>query len=1295
MYSRNWLLLLDPHESWSANSGCPGGPTWDVLEHADSEEIQNHMKTFQAFKIQPSQAFDGTIIRIPLRTKAQAVKSKIVDREVTVHQISEALALLGHEVKQGGLLFLKHVRKMSVRIDDRVLWKVEMRGHDTPSTQARNDLSIGFEALFVPVVPIEKSSTISKTFQVDIRFTQTTLVTTISYLIHHLMKRSSGDPDLDSWARAKKLFSWVAIAAPIAGVTPLDSFKGRLFSILRLPIETSQPVHIHGLFSITPDRGRLSSTGQTPGYEDMETKWNDYMFESCVAEAWASLLVSRNENSWKEEGFGLWPRIESSPTTIWTRLDDIVLGRIFRDDLRVWNSARRCVSMTEGYFGPATGEIEKMYGPALTSIDLPAIYLPSSLFRKAKQLATQDMRTFRLISSSGVRRFLRDLGREYSPFEHSPMLLQYCLLDAIKNELSNAARPEVYREMNGLNLWPMADESLSPLDNECLLLPRDDEEMSLFAAARPNLTLDLGRLQTSVLTLIREDVSKGTLKAIRLRKLGDLPADWSVIYQLPVAHDPGRIFVPRQKGQDQLLTHMWTWISSRYKEEKAIPQVLQRLWLLPVSGYHVRQLMSEDHARPVLIVQKNEPLYRILNAVLDEKQVIGAQLLDCDIIPQAALKLLRAQVIAGSLRSAAASDHLETLLLWLVSNKVYFEGLSDKQNEGLLHEIGELVRKAKPLNGTPAWSEPLAKSIRQLPLFNRMGPTSSYKRWTLARTPINPQTIAVNAPKSLPCIQLPPTLTLFRFSSMAEKGLQKSLGLVQEIALSTLLFDYLIPFVFKAQDLDLEPVRYALAEFALDNSRSPSDAWVKSVNSEPIIPLGLRSDSQRREYRRLRDLVDPNSALAKLYFDDENVFPDRDFFRKHSPALTTCGINTKITWHTPLDRARFYATRTVLEQLLEKVKQLLSIPVDSRLFTNEAIVSEIRALQWLPVMPISDEQFKLFAPNECRGADERDIVDLVLGVLDIQVSSTWKRLFGWDQTISKEILHHQLDGCLVKERSAQIDHVLLYLYENCGSSSLQSKRCVLGSSGTYRYPHHSCLPGSILQRFALAPYLEEIDRKFASKHADLISDLDVLREPTFDDLLEIQKTLAGKNQGMLGGSEEMDIILSLLEIALRLPETAKDLTKIMIPDTEQILRSLPDIVFGDKSMAVNMPDLHFAHPTMSSKLIEGLRIESLFERATRLQIEIDDDDDDEYIPQERLTTIIADTLGRYPIDSTFGEFLANAEDCRASELAWILDVCKEGPHASTSLLTPEMTVLQGPSLFAWNDQGIFLTAMLK
>ncbi|KAL8724779.1 MAG: hypothetical protein Q9166_007757 [cf. Caloplaca sp. 2 TL-2023] len=96
---------------------------------------QNHLKTFQRANIDTSQAIESTVIRIPLRTEAQAKKSKIVNRQVTVEEIISALYDLGQEIREGGTLFLRHVRRITVRIDDTVLWEACTTGATKEDTK--------------------------------------------------------------------------------------------------------------------------------------------------------------------------------------------------------------------------------------------------------------------------------------------------------------------------------------------------------------------------------------------------------------------------------------------------------------------------------------------------------------------------------------------------------------------------------------------------------------------------------------------------------------------------------------------------------------------------------------------------------------------------------------------------------------------------------------------------------------------------------------------------------------------------------------------------------------------------------------------------------------------------------------------------------------------------------------------------------------------------------------------------------------------------------------------------------
>jgi sacsin len=101
------LLILDPHYEWSQ-----GGPVYDFVDNSGDIAIQNHMKAFQTVMTHVDRQLDGTIIRIPLRTQAQAIKSEISDRETTVDEILNVLRSFASEFGESGLLFMRNIEKL-------------------------------------------------------------------------------------------------------------------------------------------------------------------------------------------------------------------------------------------------------------------------------------------------------------------------------------------------------------------------------------------------------------------------------------------------------------------------------------------------------------------------------------------------------------------------------------------------------------------------------------------------------------------------------------------------------------------------------------------------------------------------------------------------------------------------------------------------------------------------------------------------------------------------------------------------------------------------------------------------------------------------------------------------------------------------------------------------------------------------------------------------------------------------------------------------------------------------------
>lgn len=108
--SRNQLLILDPHYIWSL-----GGPVYDFVEDSGNIKIQKHMSAFQTVMEHLDRKLDGTIIRIPLRTQAQAVKSKIIpDRETTASEVLDVLRSFATEFGKNGLLFMRNIERLEI-----------------------------------------------------------------------------------------------------------------------------------------------------------------------------------------------------------------------------------------------------------------------------------------------------------------------------------------------------------------------------------------------------------------------------------------------------------------------------------------------------------------------------------------------------------------------------------------------------------------------------------------------------------------------------------------------------------------------------------------------------------------------------------------------------------------------------------------------------------------------------------------------------------------------------------------------------------------------------------------------------------------------------------------------------------------------------------------------------------------------------------------------------------------------------------------------------------------------------
>ncbi|KAI4114246.1 MAG: hypothetical protein LQ345_004942 [Seirophora villosa] len=536
-------------------------------------------------------------------------------------------------------------------------------------------------------------------------------------------------------------------------------------------------------------------------------------------------------------------------------------------------------------------------------------------------------------------------------------------------------------------------------------------------------------------------------------------------------------------------------------------------------------------------------------------------------------------------------------------------------------------------------------------------------------------------------VPTPPDMIFYRPAPLHELYLVETYALLEKMSSDELIFLHLLPFLESKEDARMAEVKLTLVDYALDSGLHPLDSLKARFRKLDLIPKASTPSIKGLEFRCLADTIDPDSSLAAIFFKDEDIFPEPKFFKRHSIMLSACGIVRQMTPHMLLERARSFARspNRDLTEIRSKVEQTFALTIPGGIDLPTAALREFRNLKWLPVSKFSSNELQLMSPINCRAADEKNLVDLVLGVFHVNVTQEWKQLLGWDQRIDKKVLSQQLDKALAKRMGHHVDSVLTELSKFDDYSFLRQVSCIRSTRGEYLLPERLLLPKSLLSRYPLAPYMDEVEPSFAQRHPRLLTALGIREDLTYADVLSIQGRILETTQSNQLSDENLKVFLTLLEVAIRL-EHSNNLSALMIPDTERKLRPRTDIVHGERKVTGEIATFNFVHPQISPYLVQHLDLEKSFARATRLGIDFEDEDDDEYTPHEKLTTIISDTLDRYPINSTFGEFLANANDCGATRISWILDECADGPHASSTLLTEELKDFQGSALFVHNNQ---------
>jgi sacsin len=102
-----------------------------------------------------------------------------------------------------------------------------------------------------------------------------------------------------------------------------------------MPIK--QPVHVHGLFSISPDLPKLYQLREDSSQDQSPAIWNEWLLHNPVPMAWAKLLSHLAYLRPDEPTFEWWPQNTDGNNDILSNALDRFVDIVTKDSLSLWS----------------------------------------------------------------------------------------------------------------------------------------------------------------------------------------------------------------------------------------------------------------------------------------------------------------------------------------------------------------------------------------------------------------------------------------------------------------------------------------------------------------------------------------------------------------------------------------------------------------------------------------------------------------------------------------------------------------------------------------------------------------------------------------------------------------------------------------------------------------------------------------------------------------------------------------------------------------------------------------------
>ncbi|KAA1478287.1 hypothetical protein DENSPDRAFT_663492 [Dentipellis sp. KUC8613] len=1232
--SGNHLAIFDPQGKVNPS----GGVRLEVSEVAEKYPDQLAGFDCLASDAKNGLSLDGTVFRLPFRTKG----SRIKDQPVDAGQVEELLhEFIRHQVSEV-LLFLTHVECIEIREINkdgvsRLLSRTTARRvRFTPSSD-KTGMALEQHTCTIDVdTSVEMSTAASRSWRVLHGLLPE------SEAVASLKQRCPGH-NVQRILREQKLQAKAGLAFPLDQAS--HSMKGTLFTYLPLPLQTGLPAHVHAVFALTTDRQHLRNAeevGLGPGFDRLSIAWNHFLFEEVIPAIWARAL-SAMVNDASGDIYKVWPPQQRDHQTgdalYWKNLPQDVLEELMTHNMPVWPLIRTDTSTSPEFRAltsalVASREVDDETLASLAKAGVPIVQPPDYIY----SLLRENWDDYAVLSPSSAATSLKGNPKQLASLSDSGSDIDRILVYLLSTQDLEL--------IIGLPLFRATANQYVPLQKPRLLFNTvytllSDDEIKVLSIGdscfQPSITLS--QVPRAVRPLLLTQGPAQLNVTLLNAKAALLYLREALKRRFAFAPDTS----PRKVASAALikwLVAFWEWLSSWEHRDKLMPLV--SLWyLLPAKGNLLR-----------LTTQVTFNSDGLSTDVVSALEAFGIVFIHPQMSPRARQCITtkspgnNVNVIDHiSVPDASVSDAVcDTLRSYLFSSLSFYSRHSDLT-------IGQ------------------RNKLKNLPIYPQLVCPPSASGRTLADRFFG---------------ALPQTGTLVSVINMNILPQIDNITFLDDCQFVTQVFDGASK-VYRASDI----VTLAVAFFS-SQSRGIQRAFLEYVTrNHDNIPRGVLRKLQNTEFvavcgsgiaRAPREVLNPRCEAASL-FQHGNRLPlqEHDDEQAIVASLQFLGL-----FRNTLDASLVLECISTICQLNapsggDLARRLLKFLASSR--SNLDLVEFDLDLRWLPTKD------GLRSCGECHHPAAHPLVlfDRVLPVLDLNdLPSAFKTAFGWDSDISMSVLKSQLvalatvcipqPGTKLWHVIAEIGRRVHELEDQCYSELSASLRghswvptshyqgtvasteyAILCEAGSFALPpRFSAVPQDLTGRPGVREFLQRMGCQDKPSFSILINELNKAR--SLDDIILILRSISG-----LG-----------IEDARR--------AQILIPDTNGELRAIDSVYYNDvghRAHLIDLPENHYlAHDCIDRNLANRLQLKPLGLSG----IPVPEDED----MGEDLTTRISGVLKQYAIEQSFGEFVSNAADAGASKFALLVD-SKEHvfPESASFLLPAEFQT--GPALVLHND----------